>query len=176
MTYIGEVLFASSTSTAQRKAGVRWTREAVNVAEKAEAEMGGKGLSGLRREREECRRCVGVGMENWLKMVRRMGEVDEGYYHVSSEAAAHAQIGETHSDGGKRTWGQWLSMLAKPGDSVLHTPAPVEQASEVERWWAEEKQVEERLFKLKQNIERDKLLNPTGVPWAMRPFAWVLNF
>jgi len=172
MTYIGEVLFASSTSPTQRKAGVRWTREAVEVAESADGQMAGKSSAGSREAREECRRCMGVGMENWLKMVRRLGE-RRGEGDVLPEAALHLE--DTHSDDGKGTWRQWISMLAKPGDSVL-PPQPPAQNSEVERWWAEEKQVEERLFKLRQTVERDKLLNPTGVPWAMRPFAWVLNF
>ena len=60
MAHIGEVLFASSSTTA----GLTWTREAVDVAE-AQYES-------TRRDEEaseRCQECLSVGIDNWRNMV-----------------------------------------------------------------------------------------------------------
>ncbi|KAH0565610.1 hypothetical protein GP486_000998 [Trichoglossum hirsutum] len=84
MTYIGEVLFASSN----RSAGLSWTRDAVDLAEAAFREVAG--MDGD----ERCRECLEVGLENWQKMVLQMAK--EGGAKGEEEV-------------GSRRWSAWLT-------------------------------------------------------------------
>ena len=67
MNYIGEILFASSTSASQRATGLSWTREAVQVAVEGE-----KNESFSKDVKKKCLECEEVGLENWAKMVKRL--------------------------------------------------------------------------------------------------------
>ena len=67
MTYIGEILYATSS----KEKGLSWTRDAVDAAEavmwmmkEEESEEG----------REKCQECLETGLSNWKKMARSMAK------------------------------------------------------------------------------------------------------
>ncbi|KAI1630065.1 hypothetical protein EDD37DRAFT_81276 [Exophiala viscosa] len=70
MTYIGEILFATSDS--EREKGLSWTRDSVEAAEavmwvmEEQKEEDGK---------ERCRECLETGLENWKDMSRQMARL-----------------------------------------------------------------------------------------------------
>jgi hypothetical protein len=70
MTYIGEVLFASSPS--QRDTGLRWTREAVDTAEDAANDVNLESDA-----RRKCAECAEIGLGNWISMVRTLAREDK---------------------------------------------------------------------------------------------------
>ncbi|KAF2400312.1 hypothetical protein EJ06DRAFT_543147 [Trichodelitschia bisporula] len=70
MTYIGEILYAGKDA----EAGVQWTREALETAEKVAGQ-----LAVQDGKREKCRECLDVGIENWRAMVEgRVALLEEG--------------------------------------------------------------------------------------------------
>ncbi|KAL8675228.1 MAG: hypothetical protein Q9168_000348 [Polycauliona sp. 1 TL-2023] len=82
MAHVGEILFASSNdgskpppkamkiqSTSQKqRAGLSWTRDAVDVSESTLTSMDKADLDG----RQSCAECLGTAMDNWSVMIRRM--------------------------------------------------------------------------------------------------------
>ncbi|OJJ43441.1 hypothetical protein ASPZODRAFT_123733 [Penicilliopsis zonata CBS 506.65] len=66
MTYIGEILFASSS----REAGLAWTRDAVDMAESALWELSRAGADS--DTRQKCAQCLKTGLENWKTMVQKL--------------------------------------------------------------------------------------------------------
>ncbi|KAL4894131.1 hypothetical protein BDV59DRAFT_14557 [Aspergillus ambiguus] len=83
MTYIGEILFASSS----QEKGLAWTRDAVDMAESTLLEVGeGDG-------RQRCAECLRVGLENWKTMVGRLVARAERAERESVEKAATAWFG-----------------------------------------------------------------------------------
>ncbi|KAJ5162320.1 hypothetical protein N7492_007712 [Penicillium capsulatum] len=62
MTYIGEILYASSS----RENGLAWTRDAVDMAESTMLELDRSQDSA---SRTRCAQCLKVGLENWKTMV-----------------------------------------------------------------------------------------------------------
>ena len=111
MTYIGEILFASPSTPSQkssffsssqnmrqiqpRQAGLSWTRDAVDLAEKTLQEVLDKSLNTLdaHEAKKRCSECLEVGMGNWVKMVDRM---------VREEQEEHAR--ESKSQGKSEFW------------------------------------------------------------------------
>ncbi|KIX04724.1 uncharacterized protein Z518_05594 [Rhinocladiella mackenziei CBS 650.93] len=70
MTYIGEILFATSQS--EREKGLSWTRDSVEAAEAVMWVMD------ERREqdgKERCRQCLETGLQNWKDMARQMAHL-----------------------------------------------------------------------------------------------------
>ena len=67
MNYIGEILFATSTSASQRATGLSWMREAVQAAVEGE-----KIESFSKDVKKKCLECEEIGLENWAKMVKRL--------------------------------------------------------------------------------------------------------
>ncbi|PYH98761.1 hypothetical protein BO71DRAFT_394924 [Aspergillus ellipticus CBS 707.79] len=66
MTYIGEIIYASSS----KETGLAWTRDAVDMAETSIHELGNSDdLSALRMQ---CVDCLRVGLANWKTMVSRL--------------------------------------------------------------------------------------------------------
>ncbi|RAL06435.1 uncharacterized protein BO80DRAFT_420725 [Aspergillus ibericus CBS 121593] len=66
MTYIGEIIFASSS----KETGLAWTRDAVDMAEASILELGSS--EEVRIPRERCADCLRVGLNNWKTMVSRL--------------------------------------------------------------------------------------------------------
>jgi hypothetical protein len=67
MSYVGEILFASSTAAKSREDGLAWTREAVDIAEE---ELRGRSIT--QEAKKSCKACLEVGLGNWAKMVTRL--------------------------------------------------------------------------------------------------------
>lgn len=84
MTYIGEILYASSS----RELGLAWTRDAVELAEST---MLDSSNSENPSSRTRCAQCLKVGLENWKTM-------------VSSLVARARKEEEESLDQAKRAW------------------------------------------------------------------------
>ncbi|KIW37953.1 uncharacterized protein PV06_09931 [Exophiala oligosperma] len=70
MTYIGEILFATSDS--EREKGLSWTRDSVEAAEAVLWVMEEKKEDD---GRERCRECLETGLTNWKEMSRQMARL-----------------------------------------------------------------------------------------------------
>lgn len=69
MTYIGEILFA--TSDKEREKGLSWTRDSVGAAEAVLWVMEEK-QNNDEKAQKRCRECLETGLENWRQMARQM--------------------------------------------------------------------------------------------------------
>jgi hypothetical protein len=67
MTYIGEILFATSDS--EREKGLSWTRDSIEAAEAVMWVMDEQKVS---EGREKCRQCLETGLQNWKAMAKQM--------------------------------------------------------------------------------------------------------
>ena len=67
MIYIGEILYASNSSSTSKEDGLAWTREAVDIAEE---ELRAKKLQ--KEARKTCQQCLEVGLGNWATMVAKL--------------------------------------------------------------------------------------------------------
>lgn len=81
MTYIGEVLFASTASnrnetfSEQRmRQGLSWTRDAVRLADVGNEDSK---VSNDRNRRRICIQCLDAGLENWSKMVKAIAATSD---------------------------------------------------------------------------------------------------
>ncbi|KAJ9609909.1 hypothetical protein H2200_006238 [Cladophialophora chaetospira] len=70
MTYIGEILFATSDS--ERAKGLSWTRDSVDAAE---AIMWVMDEQKEHDGRERCRECLETGLQNWKSMSQQMARL-----------------------------------------------------------------------------------------------------
>lgn len=70
MTYIGEILYATSS----QEKGLSWTRDAVDAAE---AIMWVMKEEGREEGKERCQECLQTGLENWKKMARKLAVTAE---------------------------------------------------------------------------------------------------
>jgi hypothetical protein len=86
MTYIGEILYASSN----KELGLAWTRDAVDMAESTMLDLGN---SDNRDARTRCAQCVKVGLENWKTMVSSLVARSQKEEQESIEQAKSAWFG-----------------------------------------------------------------------------------
>ncbi|KAJ5358015.1 hypothetical protein N7541_005173 [Penicillium brevicompactum] len=86
MTYIGEILYASST----KESGLAWTRDAVDMAESTMVDLGN---SHDRAARTRCAQCLKVGLENWKTMVSSLVSRARKEEQESREQAKSAWYG-----------------------------------------------------------------------------------
>jgi hypothetical protein len=112
MTYIGEILFATSSS--EKEKGLSWTRDSV---EASEAIMWVMDETNEQEGKERCRQCLETGLVNWRMMVEEMEKLS-----VEKERKARQDSGFLGSGWGK----QALTKKAQ---------------KEVERWKNEQDQV-----------------------------------
>ncbi|EXJ77485.1 hypothetical protein A1O3_09711 [Capronia epimyces CBS 606.96] len=70
MTYIGEILFATSES--EREKGLSWTRDSVEAAEAVMWVMDERKQDD---GKERCRECLETGLQNWKAMSRQMSRL-----------------------------------------------------------------------------------------------------
>jgi hypothetical protein len=85
MTYIGEILYASSS----REHGLAWTRDAVEIAESTMLELTSPED---KPARTRCAQCLKVGLENWKTMVS------------TRVAQAHKEEAEGKAAGQSKSW------------------------------------------------------------------------
>jgi hypothetical protein len=91
MTYIGEILFASSS----KELGLAWTRDAVDMAESTMVDLGN---TDNRDARTRCAQCAKVGLENWKTMVSSLVAHSQKEEQESREKAKSAWFGgERHA-------------------------------------------------------------------------------
>lgn len=76
MTYIGEILYATSS----KEKGLSWTRDAVDAAE---AVMWVMKEEDKEEGRERCQECLETGLNNWKKMARSMAKQAQKKEHQS---------------------------------------------------------------------------------------------
>lgn len=79
MTYIGEILYATSS----KEKGLSWTRDAVDAAE---AVMWMMKEENKEEGRERCQECLETGLTNWKKMARFMA--------LQAEKDGHEKVGK----------------------------------------------------------------------------------
>lgn len=132
MTYIGEILFATSDS--QREKGLSWTRDSVDAAE---AVLWVMDEQKRQDGRQRCRECLETGLKNWKDMTAQMAKL----------ASRRKQDAE-HSGG-------FLGTGLGRGSAINKA------AHDVERWREEESQIELRRQKTLPLL-RAPLQKPTG--------------
>lgn len=115
MTYIGEILFATSAS--EREKGLSWTRDSV---EAAEAVMWAMDEEKVDDGRDKCRQCLETGLQNWRQMAQQMANLAAQKEHDVQNQSGQLGLG----------WGK-SSQLAK-----AH--------KEVSRWQGEREVIELR--------------------------------
>ncbi|KAK5159127.1 hypothetical protein LTR04_005113 [Oleoguttula sp. CCFEE 6159] len=93
MTYIGEILFATSASPV---AGLGWTRDAVDVAE---ARLQSRHVLVDGGEKERCSQCLDTGLANWTVMLRKLAREER-----------------EHDRSKSRGWSWWGGEKVKEGD------------------------------------------------------------
>ncbi|KAI2786671.1 hypothetical protein POX_g09059 [Penicillium oxalicum] len=121
MTYIGEILYASSS----KDQGLAWTRDAVETAESTMLQLNGPED---KPARTRCAQCLRVGLENWKTMVStRVAQAKK------EQAEAEASSSSSSSS--------WLS-----GRKSAQNTKKTEE--EVRRWEAEEALLEDRIRRL----------------------------
>ncbi|RAK76674.1 uncharacterized protein BO72DRAFT_430338 [Aspergillus fijiensis CBS 313.89] len=85
MTYIGEILFASSS----QESGLAWTRDAVDMAEATMLELNSPGSDPEPVANVRCADCLRVGLANWKTMVNQLIARAEQEEDEAVEKAAH---------------------------------------------------------------------------------------
>lgn len=133
MTYIGEILYASSS----KETGLAWTRDAVDIAESVLLELGSDNAS---ETRSRCSQCLKVGLSNWRTMV--------GNLVTQATRAERAAIAEAEN-------GSWFKFGVKQ--------AAEKQTMERKRWQAEQMIIEDRANHLLRLTDDYTLYQPSGV-------------
>jgi hypothetical protein len=115
MTYLGEILFA--TSDKERERGLGWTRDSV---EAAEAILWVMDEQDRHEGSETCKECLAMGIENWKAMTSRMMELATRKKERAEQSRGFLGLG----------WGK---------EAVVRSAA-----AEAERWREEQTQLELR--------------------------------
>lgn len=118
MTYIGEILFASTSSEQEKEKGLSWTRDSVDAAEAVLWFMDEQASSSPSEGRRRCQECLQTGLNNWQQMVQQMSRL----------ALNKQQEAGSHKTG-------WFSRAESQTEKVVN---------EVQKWKDEEAQIELR--------------------------------
>lgn len=89
MTYIGEIIYASSS----KETGLAWTRDAVDTAEATILELGSPTIDSEDNPRQRCAECLKVGLENWRTMVGNLAARAEREELQAAEKAQSSWLG-----------------------------------------------------------------------------------
>lgn len=120
MTYIGEILFATSDS--QKEKGLSWTRDSVDAAE---AVLWVMDEQRSQDGRQRCRECLETGLKNWKAMTAQMTKLASRKKQEAEQSSGFLGTG-------------------------LGRGSAISKASrDVERWREEESQIELRTQKTK---------------------------
>jgi len=101
MSHIGEILYASKSSTTNREDGLAWTREAVDIAE-GELRRG----SAEKEAKRLCKQCLEVGLGNWSAMVTKLAREEREKRGQSSKASRWLGVGSQEPN---QAVGRWES-------------------------------------------------------------------
>jgi hypothetical protein len=142
MTYIGEILYASSS----KETGLAWTRDAVDMTESVLLDLPSASSSGtsgtyndgIRDTRNRCSSCLKVGLSNWRTMVDTL--VNEA---TIAEQAAVANIDKS-----------WFGSSAKKTAD--------QKTLERKRWQAEKMIIDDRANGLLRLTNEYTLYKPSG--------------
>ncbi|OKL63477.1 hypothetical protein UA08_01963 [Talaromyces atroroseus] len=142
MTYIGEILYASSS----KENGLAWTRDAVDIAELALLDLnsGGHNNRNEAEPRGRCSQCLKVSLGNWRTMVSNL--VSEA---VQAERAALAE---------DKAWYQFSGSVKKAAEK---------KTMERKRWQAEQMIIEDRANRLLRLTNDYTLYQPSGFGTSM---------
>ncbi|EXJ82006.1 hypothetical protein A1O1_08074 [Capronia coronata CBS 617.96] len=147
MTYIGEILFATSDS--EREKGLSWTRDSVEAAEAVMWVMD------ERKEddgKERCRECLETGLQNWKAMARQMSRLAAQKEHELADAS-----------GGSGSGSGLLGSLGFGWGLGLGKAKQLEQLrQEKQRWEEENMQIELRKEK---TLPLTQPLKPVSRGW-----------
>lgn len=98
MTYIGEILYATSS----KEKGLAWTRDAVDAAE---AVMWMMKEEDKEDGHERCQECLETGLSNWKKMVRTMAkEAERANYENPKKTTGWLNFGQKEIVDDPRRW------------------------------------------------------------------------
>lgn len=127
--YIGEILFATASSPAQRQQGLSWVRDGVSMSKLAQTADEIRADDTLRKK---CEQCEEVGLEAWGKMMT----------YLAAEAREER---DALKSGGLKAW---VSKIWGKGVEALD--------GDVERFEEEEEGVTLRLNKLRGRMLREE--------------------
>lgn len=154
MNHIGEILFASTTSTAaisqpQQLTGIAWTREAVELAEKTATE-GSKALS--KDEQRRCMKCADAGLTNWIAMLQTLADQERARNGTTSKTA-----------GSQGSWfgGLWGSSTSTQAPSEPNTSSTNTTAPQLNKYDIEAQEIEQRQIVLRRKNMMDHF-------WSLR--------
>ncbi|RMZ92070.1 hypothetical protein DV736_g721, partial [Chaetothyriales sp. CBS 134916] len=137
MTYIGEILFATSDSAKAK--GLAWTRDSVDAAE---------AVLWLMDEQDEhtghqkCRQCLETGLSNWKDMLRQMEGLALDKVHTAQQSRG------------------WL------GTGIGKASAVERATNDLARWREEEHQIELRQQKTDPLVTLSKINTPKLEAWG----------
>lgn len=141
MTYIGEILYASSS----KETGLAWTRDAVDIAESVLLDLPSTSTNEETAEaRSRCSQCLKVGLANWRTMV--------GNLVTEANQAEQAAI----ADASKSKW-FWSNGATKIEKKAL----------ERKRWQAEQMIIEDRANASLRLTNDYTLYKPSGFGTSM---------
>ncbi|KAI1466553.1 uncharacterized protein F4812DRAFT_83374 [Daldinia caldariorum] len=151
--YIGEIIFATTTSSTSsssgsnksREDGLAWTREAVDLAEEQLHKLTHTG--DVRGDaKKTCKECLVTGLENWQAMVSRLArEEREREASLKNNNNSNNKNGELAT---KASGGGWLAGLWGDGNAEAAAAAAAGG-----RWTAEENVVKERTKRVQDLLE-----------------------
>lgn len=147
MAYIGEVLFASSSSATKSQqgtpqaSGLSWTRDAVELAETTLASISER-KGGEKEARAKCSQCLETGMENWRVMVKQMMKEEKerkqsgpGKVLLATKKGSWFWGGAEEQDQAKADEGRWereLEMVEKKLRKVREMVMQEEEKAQIE--------------------------------------------
>ncbi|RMZ81555.1 hypothetical protein DV737_g2497, partial [Chaetothyriales sp. CBS 132003] len=137
MTYVGEILFATSNSAKEK--GLAWTRDSVDAAE---AVLWLMDEQGEHTGHEKCRQCLETGLSNWKDMLRQMQRLALDKVHTAQQSHG------------------WL------GTGLGKASAVERAADDLARWREEEHQIELRQQKTDPLVTLSKINTPKLEAWG----------
>jgi hypothetical protein len=123
MTYIGEILYATSS----KEKGLSWTRDAVDAAE---AVMWMMKEEDKEDGRERCQECLETGLSNWKKMARSMARQAENEEKKSpGKNAGWFGSGQQDSSSQSKRWAEEETQI----ELRMQKTMPLMKSSDVPR-------------------------------------------
>lgn len=133
MAHVGEILYATASELPGQEDGLAWTREAVDDAEAVMRE--GRIPDSAKRV---CKECLGVGLENWRGMVKRLAKEEK------ERKARGLTTAPPKSTGGWFGWG-----------AAVPEPEKIREDGKG-RWAAEEDVVDTRYRRARDVLEGEQ--------------------